>query len=149
MNLFLLTVSTLLLAATGVFAELDLAKILKLQSELPKCSVQCIRDTVVKHGCAVVDLNCQCTNMQPIIQDVAPCFVKAGCGLDDIANSAQTVFKICETVAAASTENITAIVEPAEPTQSIEIQTGDASALRRAASGTIVSAGLVVGLLMA
>lgn len=77
--------ATLLLAATAS-AEVDLQKILALQKELPECSVQCIRTTAAQHNCTVIDLACQCQNMQPIIEDVTPCFVKAGCGLEDIAS---------------------------------------------------------------
>lgn len=98
MNLLLFSLSTVLLSAIGALAELDLAKILSLQQQLPECSVECIQKTAAEHNCTVVDLECQCSNMQPIIQDVTPCFVRAGCGLDDIASKSKTELNTVRTV---------------------------------------------------
>lgn len=71
-------------------ADINSDKILELQKQIPKCAIKCIANTAQDHGCNLLDLPCQCKKMQPIIQDVAPCVVKAGCGLDDIASKFRT-----------------------------------------------------------
>jgi hypothetical protein len=74
-------------AATATVAIANPLEILKLQQQLPACSIECIEDGAAQHDCTVADLACQCKNMEPIIKTVSPCLVHDGCGLEEIART--------------------------------------------------------------
>lgn len=65
-------------------AAFDLASLQKL---LPECSLLCLADGVAKHNCSLVDFECQCNKIEPIIKTVAPCLVRAGCDLQNITST--------------------------------------------------------------
>ncbi|KAL2204170.1 hypothetical protein CC79DRAFT_1123863 [Sarocladium strictum] len=138
-----------LLFAAAACAEVDLAKILALQDKLPACSVQCIQTTAAQHNCTVIDLACQCSNMQAIIQDVTPCFVRAGCGLEDIAHAAQTSFEICNVVAEGAAQNMssTDTVNPALPKMTT-VDLEDGAMNKRVATGALALVAIVAGAVM-
>ncbi|KAL6857651.1 hypothetical protein ACO1O0_005092 [Amphichorda felina] len=108
--------------------------ILKLQAQLPECSVQCIAEVAAEFDCSVTDISCQCSQVEAITKEVAPCLVKKGkCSFEEITDTATAVADICAENAKSSKGNSTvdASEEPsAEPSKAAEEDaepTGDAA----------------------
>ncbi|UNI20873.1 hypothetical protein JDV02_006922 [Purpureocillium takamizusanense] len=70
--------------------------LLDLQKKLPPCSLVCLAQGVSDNHCSLDDFACQCSKLEKIIKTVAPCLVKAGCGLENITATASIVFDVCE-----------------------------------------------------
>lgn len=71
--------SILVAVATGAFANL-----LELQAQLPECSLQCIAEGAAKFGCSITDISCQCSQLQAMTKEVAPCLAQEGCDMEQI-----------------------------------------------------------------
>ena len=77
------TGATVLAAGAGPGAD-----ILELQKKLPACSIECIAEGALQFGCDITDLDCQCSQVQEINKEVAPCLVnKGGCSFAEITGS--------------------------------------------------------------
>lgn len=65
--------------------------LLELQKKLPPCSLPCLIQGVSDNGCSIDDFACQCSKLEKIIKTVAPCLVKAGCGLENITCAQKSI----------------------------------------------------------
>ncbi|ODA80664.1 hypothetical protein RJ55_03623 [Drechmeria coniospora] len=82
-----------LLSLLGLIAAINLCSI---QRKLPACSVRCLLESARGNGCGVGDFACQCGTLPSTIKTVAPCLVRAGCELEDIAVTAKVVVEFCQ-----------------------------------------------------
>jgi hypothetical protein len=90
----------LLPVLVGVVIAGDIAdEIPKLMAQYPSCALECLIDGAMQHGCSAIDYQCQCTKAIEITKTVSPCFVHAGCRLNEIGIVADTISSICELVA--------------------------------------------------
>lgn len=78
--------AALVLAGLGLATAQD--EILELQSQLPECALECIAKGAALFDCEVTDLKCSCSQLESITQEVAPCAVRAGCGMNEITGNA-------------------------------------------------------------
>ncbi|KAG5990516.1 hypothetical protein E4U54_004089 [Claviceps lovelessii] len=72
--------------------------LVEIQKLLPVCSLQCLAQQVLVHGCALDDLLCQCRRIEPIIRTVSPCLVEDGCSLRELIATGKAIFEVCRTV---------------------------------------------------
>lgn len=82
--------TTIVIAALA--ASVACSEISELQAKLPECSIQCLAEGAATHDCGVTDLECQCSKQEAITKTVSPCFVKAGCDLEDITGMFSSSF---------------------------------------------------------
>ncbi|KAG6005229.1 hypothetical protein E4U21_000308 [Claviceps maximensis] len=80
-----------------VFASSSEAVIslIEVQQLLPACSLTCLAEQVLAHGCGLEDLLCQCQRIEPIIRTVSPLI--AHTTLPAIATG-KAIYKVCKTV---------------------------------------------------
>lgn len=72
------------------------ADILELRAELPECSLLCIAKGAEAFGCRTTDLDCQCTQLEAMSAEVAPCLVNEGrCELDELTDTVEIVGEMC------------------------------------------------------
>jgi hypothetical protein len=77
----------LLPVLAGVVIAGDIAdEIPKLMAQYPSCALECLIDGAMQHGCSAIDYQCQCTKAIEITKTVSPCFVHAGCRLNEIGS---------------------------------------------------------------
>lgn len=74
------------LAGAAALAADNTAEILKLQSQLPACSIRCLAKGAAKFGCQPTDVPCQCLHAEDMTNEVAPCLVDDGCSLANITS---------------------------------------------------------------
>ena len=82
--------AALILVGLSLAAGQD--EILELQSQLPECALECIAKGAALFDCEVTDLKCSCSQLESITQEVAPCAVRAGCGMNEITGNALPPF---------------------------------------------------------
>ena len=82
-----ISILSLLLALSA--ATTEAANFTEVASQLPECSLECIQKAAEKFDCQVVDLECQCGKMEEITDEVSPCMVTAGCGMEEITGKSR------------------------------------------------------------
>lgn len=74
----------LLAAATTTAAALS---VVEFQKQLPACSLVCLAQHILAHGCELDAFACQCARIEPIIRTASPCMVRAGCDLQSLTGT--------------------------------------------------------------
>jgi hypothetical protein len=65
--------------------------VLEVQKELPKCSLVCVVEGISQHNCTLDDFECQCNKIEDIVKTVSPCLVRAGCNLQNITGTSDSL----------------------------------------------------------
>ncbi|KAG5916358.1 hypothetical protein E4U42_007688 [Claviceps africana] len=87
---------------------LDAIALTDIQRLLPGCALQCLAEQVLAHGCALDELVCHCRRIEPIIQGLAPCLVKAGCNLQELTATGKAIYEVCSAVSDNTTVTLAA-----------------------------------------